>query len=179
MNQKRSVLDARISETGALAQVKKGFVGGVLATLIMTVFLLLGMFMNGSPYPQPVPLAIVERVAGAALPGAAVVIVGSICHLLYGGAWAGIFALAAQPVSEAKGVALGLLLWLVEQVVVVPLLGWGVFGAQIVETIAVNSVVILAGTSLFFHLIYGLAVGMLLNQTTSYEIFTRPPEDES
>lgn len=171
MDQDETTLDPTVPEAETLAYLRKSFVAGVLATVIMTAFLLLGMAMGGSPYPEPVPLAIVSAALGAGAPGALVIVVGVICHLIYGGSWAALFALTAQPISEAKGVGLGLLLWVLEQVVVVPLLGWGVFGASIVDTIAANSVVILAGTSLIFHLIYGLAVGMLLNQTTSYLMF--------
>lgn len=171
MDQNESALDPTVSPTGTVSRLQKGFVAGVLATVIMTVFLLLGMAMGGSPYPEPVPLAIVGAILGTGAPTALIVVVGSLCHLVYGGVWAAVFSILARPISEGRGVSLGVVLWLVEQVAVVPFLGWGVFGAAIASTIAANSIVILAGTSLIFHLIYGLAVGMLLNETTSYQIF--------
>lgn len=60
----------------------------------------------------------------------------------------------AQGVSDAtigNGLALGVFLWLLMQVAVLPLIGWGLFGTAVTPAIA--------GATLVLHLIYGGVLG--------------------
>lgn len=43
----------------------RGFVWGVVATIAMSVFMLMGVSAGISPMPKPIPLAIVTQVMGA------------------------------------------------------------------------------------------------------------------
>ena len=56
----------------------------------------------------------------------------------------------------SKGLGLGLFLWLVVQVAVLPLLGWGLFGTAVTPKIAVATLVL--------HLIHGGALGWGLSR---------------
>ncbi len=77
-------------------------------------------------------------------------------HLSYGGVAGAVLAALTRPVTVWKGLGWGVLLWLVMQVVVLPLLGWGFFGVAITPRIAVATLVL--------HLVYGLTLGLLMDR---------------
>ena len=76
-----------------------------------------------------------------------------VAHLAYGGFWGGVLAAGARRVTLAGGVALGLALWLLMQLVVLPYLGWGVFGLAQTPKIAIATLVL--------HVVYGFTLGAL------------------
>lgn len=76
-----------------------------------------------------------------------------VAHLGYGGTFGALLARFAPPVTLAKGVALGVALWAVMGVVVLPLLGWRLFGTAITPRVAVATLV--------SHLIYGGTLGFV------------------
>lgn len=131
-----------------------GFVWGVVATVVMSVFMLVGVATGMSPMPKPVPAAILGKLGAGGLPRPAMMAVAAGAHLAYGGLWAGLLATLVRPVTIGAGLLLGVGLWLVMQSVVLPLLGWGIFGTAITPTIAVATLVL--------HLVYGAALGGLL-----------------
>ncbi len=49
-------------------------------------------------------------------------------HLGYGGLFGVILARIARPVTTRNGLALGLGLWALLQIIFMPFLGWGLFG---------------------------------------------------
>jgi len=57
-------------------------------------------------------------------------------HLAYGGVWGAVLSALARPLTVRKGVALGLVLWGLMQVAVLPFLGWGPFGRDRTPKIA-------------------------------------------
>jgi len=79
-------------------------------------------------------------------------------HLVYGGIWAALLIQVTDRVTIWKGLGLGIFLWLLMQVVVLPLIGWGLFGAAITPKIA--------AATLILHLIYGALVGWLVDRRT-------------
>lgn len=92
---------------------------------------------------------------------------GLITHFLYGTMWAVLLAAAYKDgVTLARGIGLGLFLWLVMMLVVSPLIGWGVFGVAARATDLDPSHALylgapgpyLAGT-LAMHVLYGTVVG--------------------
>lgn len=127
-----------------------GFGYGVLATLAMSAVMIVGTVTGLSPMPAPIPKAIVGSVLGGA-PKPVVVAAAVVAHLGYGGIFGALLARFAPPVTLAKGIALGVALWAVMGVVVLPLLGWGLFGTAITPRIAVATLVL--------HLIYGGTLG--------------------
>lgn len=135
---------------------KHGFLLGVAATIAMSAVMLVGMATGLAPMPQPIPLAIAEGVLGTAVPQLVLMIVGVTSHLVYGGFWAGLLATGTQKITLVRGLLLGIGLWLLMQVLVLPLLGWGFFGAAVTPKIAVGTLVL--------HLIYGLALGVLASR---------------
>jgi len=130
---------------------KRGFGYGLLATLAMTVVMLLGILTGMSPMPAPIPVALVKWAFGN-LPQPALMGIGMMAHFLYGGVAGVLFAhLFRQKTNLQTGLLWGALLWLGMQLTVLPLLGWGVFGTAITPKIAVATLVL--------HLIYGGVLG--------------------
>lgn len=132
-----------------------GFAGGMVATILMSIPMIIGTVMGVSPMPQPIPAAIVGTVFGEGMPQPLLLLLAALAHLAYGGFWGGVLAVLVQPVTVWKGIGLGLFLWLIMQLVVLPFLGWGPFGTAITPMIA--------GATLVLHLIYGAAVGWLVD----------------
>lgn len=130
----------------ASIRAQRGALAGVLATLAMSVLMLAGMATGIAPMPEPIPKAlaalVLEGAPQPALMGAAIV-----GHLGYGAAWAaGLFGWR-EDASLAHGVGLGVGLWILMGLVVLPVLGWGLFGTAIDPRIAV--------ATLALHLVYG------------------------
>jgi hypothetical protein len=131
--------------------MKRGVLYGLLATLGMTILMLIGVGTGLSPMPSPIPIALAHWALGD-LPGPALLITGMIAHFLYGGvAGAVLFAVLRDRVTVLWGLAFGLLLWLGMQLIVLPLLGWGLFGSAVTPRIAVATLVL--------HLVYGAILG--------------------
>lgn len=129
-----------------------GFGLGVLATLGMTILMLLGVATKVSPMPHPIPVAIMAKFLGPAAPMPLLLVLGLTAHFLYGGVWGAVLWTAVPPLTVPKGVGLALLLWVVMLLAWLPFLGWGVFGSAITVKIAVATLVL--------HLVYGGVLGL-------------------
>ncbi|MCF7803932.1 MAG: hypothetical protein K9N46_01350 [Candidatus Marinimicrobia bacterium] len=132
--------------------IKDGFIYGLLATLAMTVIMLLSVATKISPMPAPIPVALVKTLLGA-MPKPALMALGMIAHFIYGGIAGSIFAWLFSNRTLGVGFLWGAILWLIMQVVFLPILGWGIFGSNITPKIAV--------ATLILHLIYGGTIGWL------------------
>jgi hypothetical protein len=137
-------------------RLARGFGWGVVATIATSVIMILGTATGVSPMPAPIPVAIVSRVLGEGMPQPLIVLLAAASHLFYGGFWGAVIAAVTRPVTVWKGIGLGVFLWLVMQVAVLPFLGWGPFGAAITPQIAVATLVL--------HLVYGATLGWLLDR---------------
>ncbi len=82
-----------------------------------------------------------------------ILLLAILAHLLYGGIWGAILTGVTRPVTLWKGLGLGIILWLIMQIVFLPLLGWGFFGSAITPKIAIATLVL--------HLVYGAMLGWL------------------
>ena len=137
-----------------------GFGWGVVATLAMSALMILGVLTGLSPMPAPIPAALVSKavggILGAGIPGPAIMILAAGAHLSYGGVAGAILAALTRSVTVWKGLGWGVVLWLIMQVAVLPLLGWGFFGAGITPLIAVATLVL--------HLVYGATLGLLMDR---------------
>jgi Family of unknown function (DUF6789) len=131
--------------------LKRGFLYGLLATLGMTLVMLIGVGTGLSPMPSPIPIALAHWALGD-LPAPALPIAGMVAHFLYGGvAGAVLYAALRDRVNVGWGLCFGVLLWIGMQLIVLPLLGWGVFGSAVTPRIAVATLVL--------HGIYGAILG--------------------
>jgi hypothetical protein len=137
-------------------RIAVGFGWGVVATIAMSAVMILGTVTGAAPMPKPIPVAIVGKVLGAGTPKPLLMALGIASHLAYGGFWGAVLAAFTRPVTLWKGIALGIFLWLLMQVAVLPFLGWGAFGAAITPIIAVATLVL--------HLVYGATFGWLMDR---------------
>jgi len=133
-------------------RLRTGFLWGIAATVAMSILMLGGMLLHLSPMPKPIPAALVGKLLGPGLPRPALMALAVLSHLGYGGVWGAALAGTIRGrITLAHGVVLGVLLWLLMQVLVLPWLGWGVFGTSVTPRIAV--------ATLILHLVYGGALG--------------------
>ena len=132
-----------------------GFGWGVVATIIMSIPMIIGMKTGIAPMPKPVPIAFMAKLLGGG-PEPLIILLGFSSHLIYGGIFGAVLAHVARPVTILKGVYLAILLWLIMQVVFLPYLGWGAFGSAITLKIAV--------VTFGLHLIYGISLGWLIDR---------------
>lgn len=121
--------------------------------------MLLGLVSGFSPIPQPVPKAAIAQLFGTELPKPMLMVVAIGSHLCYGGLFGVVFARITNSATVIGGLILGIGLWIVMQVAVLPFLGWGIFGTAITPKIAVATLVL--------HLIYGGALGWLMGRNLS------------
>lgn len=138
------------------ARFAKGFGWGVVATLAMSALMLAATATGASPMPNPVPAAIMGTILGGAVARPVVMAAAIVAHLAYGGFWGGVLASATPRVTLAKGLGLGIALWVLMQLVVLPFVGWGVFGTAVTPKIAV--------ATLLLHLVYGATLGWLVDR---------------
>lgn len=135
---------------------RRGFGWGVVATITMSALMIIGMLTGMAPMPKPIPAAIVGKLSGGGLPQLATMALAVILHLGYGGFWGGALASVSRRVTMWRGLALGIVLWLVMQLVVLPFLGWGLFGTSETPKIAV--------ATLLLHVVYGVTFGWLMDR---------------
>lgn len=133
----------------------------------MSAVMLIGMRTGLSPMPKPIPAAIVGHLSAGDLPQPAIMALGGLAHLAYGGFWGGALAALVRQVSLKAGLVLGFVLWLVMQIVVLPFLGWGLFGVSVAPAIAVATLVL--------HLVYGGVLGILMDRDDRYWSMSQPP----
>lgn len=130
---------------------KKGILFGVLGTLIMSLIMLVGMATGMSPIPEPIPAVIAKGILGDA-PKPLLMGFAIITHFGYGAFWGAIlYNWIKTDGTIWHGLGWGIMLWLVMQLIVLPLLGWGVFGWAITPKMAVATLVL--------HLLYGGTLG--------------------
>ena len=134
----------------------KGCGWGVVATVGMSALMIAGVLTGMAPMPKPIPAAIVGKLTGGSLPQLATMALAVVLHLCYGGFWGGVLAAFTRRVTVWRGVALGVGLWLIMQVVVLPFLGWGAFGTAQTPKIAIATLVL--------HLVYGATYGWLMDR---------------
>lgn len=140
-------------------RLRAGFGYGVIATIGMSILMLIALVSGMSPMPQPVPKAVVAQLFGSGLPKPVMIVLAIGLHLGYGGLFGAVLVQIATPVTIRKGLALGVGLWALMQVTFLPFLGWGLFGTVITPRIAVATLVL--------HLVYGGVLGWALDCDTS------------
>ena len=141
---------------------KKGMLYGLLGTLLMSAVMLVGMGTGLSPIPEPIPLAIAKELLGR-MAQPILMLFAIITHFGYGAFWGAVlYTWTNTDGTIWHGLGWGVMLWLIMVLIVLPLLGWGIFGSAITPKIAVATLVL--------HLIYGSTLGWGLNQMTSSQV---------
>jgi len=152
-----STSTAEAATSSDSSRVWRGFGWGVGATVAMSIPMLIGMATGVAPMPEPIPKALVTLIFGAGLPTPLVMALSAGSHLGYGGFFGAVLARLFPEAGLWTGLGLGVVLWLVMEVVVLPILGWGLFGTAITPAIAVATLVL--------HLIYGATLGWGLGRS--------------
>lgn len=140
-------------------RVIRGFGYGVVATVAMSILMVMATVSGMSPMPQPVPKAVVAHLFGSGVPKPAMMALAVGLHLAYGGVFGALLASVMRPVTLPKGLGLGVVLWALMQVAFLPLVGWGVFGTAVTPKIAVATLVL--------HLVYGGTLGWAMEHDRS------------
>lgn len=137
-----------------MVSIVSGFAGGLVATIVMTVF----MMALGDDSPPPTALFWSQYV-GESEPDE-YMMQGMVLHLLYGTIGGGVFAVLAASLGSVSVATLGsALLWgLVYGFVL--FVGAAVFWMNVV--LDVDADVQMVGMFLFFHLVYGAVLGAWL-----------------
>lgn len=129
--------------------IGKGMVAGLIASIVLAVLLLIKSAMG--LMPQLDPISMMSRMMGQPDNPA----VGWVAHFVIGTIlWGGVFGLCVNVFRGAlwaRGVELGVVAWLLMMIVVMPMAGAGLFGA--------NMGVMPAVVTLVLHLIFGAVLG--------------------
>jgi uncharacterized membrane protein YagU involved in acid resistance len=132
---------------------------GLAGTAAMTAVLLMAPAM-GMP-PMDIGKMLASRMGGiVALGWSAHFVIGVILAVIYAAAFARILPGPAM----ARGALYGLLPWLAAQLVVMPMMGMGLFSGSMA----------MAGGSLMGHLVYGAGVGLIYGLPDGYAPAPRP-----
>ena len=137
--------------TDTPARVWRGLGWGVVATVAMSIPMTVGMATGVAPIPEPIPKALVTLLFGAGFPAPLLMVLSAGSHLGYGGLFGAMLARLFPDAGLWEGLSMGIFLWGLMQVAVLPLLGWGLFGMSVTPKIAVATLVL--------HLIYGGTLG--------------------
>jgi uncharacterized protein DUF6789 len=133
-----------------------GMSAGLAATLAMSAVMIAGQVAGVAPLPVPMPLAVVRQLIGPEPSERALLGFAILAHFVYGGLWGGIFAAAFRSIRLPLGLGCGLFLWVLMQLLFLPWLGWGEFGAMRSPWIAPATLVL--------HLVYGATFGAIMGR---------------
>jgi hypothetical protein len=136
---------------------------GIIATLVMSVLMVILYVSGAGAMAEPMPLAQLARIFAALLgtrdTSAIALVLAIPVHLAYGGLWAGLATASTRQVTWWKGMALGLGLWAIFMVFFLPMSG------QVTFAVATRGTVWLS--TLVLHLVYGLTFGLLAQRSES------------
>lgn len=125
--------------------IPRAVAGGVLGTLVMTMVGVYVAPMMGIPPMNPANMLAGQMGGSAALGWAGHLMIGIVLSLIYV-----TVALSRLPgPAVVRGALFSLAPWLTAQIVVMPMMGMGLFSGSMV----------LAGGSLIGHVVYGLVLG--------------------
>ncbi|MFB6284440.1 MAG: DUF6789 family protein [Halobacteria archaeon] len=143
-----------------------GILCGAIATLAMTAIMAPGIISGVSPVPKPIPVVLTAKTIGNIIPKTAVKPVGIFLHFCYGALFGVVLANLRRNPGVKDGLVLGVLLWLLMNLVALPYIGWGLFGSSVNPMISI--------ATLLVHLVYGLVLGLLLTRYISGDEFGKP-----
>lgn len=139
--------------------ISRAIAGGIAGTLLMTIMTMVAPMMG---MPKMDIAAMLGSMLGGPPPevGNSAWLVGFIMHLMIGIAILAIgYALVNDylPTSSslAKGLFYGGIVWLMAQLIVMPMMGAGLFSSHLPQSM------MMAAGSLMGHLIYGASLGVV------------------
>ena len=148
-----------------------GAFAGVIATLVMSVVMMLGFALAPHQLAEPLPFALLARVIARVLHRDAVDIVVVILaiplHFAYGAIWAACAAWSAR-ITWPRGVVVGLGMWLIMAIFLLPLAGDATF--------SVVSSPIPWVLTLILHIVYGGTFGGIVDRMTRSHVPRGDPE---
>ena len=132
--------------------VLPGIMYGLAGTAIMSVFMVLVMMTGFAPLPEPFPFMVIKAMFYFIDSIFLLVIITILAHFVYGSFWSAIFVSLIPEGRLGAGIAWGVFLWVVMNIVWLPFIGM-----RYSETLKPD----VAFITLLFHLIYGATLGYL------------------
>lgn len=133
--------------------VPRVVVAGLAGTLVMTVMMLMAPMMGMPPMN-------IGKMLGSVMGGS--VALGWVAHFMIGtvlaGIYAAVFVRGLPGPAAVRGIVYSLLPWLLAQVVVMPMMGMGLFSGS----------AIMAAGSLMGHAIYGAIIGAVYGASDTH-----------
>ena len=133
-----------------------GIIAGLIATFVLSALMLLKGTMGMMP-----DLDVISMIAGMMGAGA---VMGWAAHFMIGAVYGLVFATASRPGTTgsvvAQGVVLGIAGWLVMMVVLMPMVGGGMFG------LAMPSGMMIPVATLMLHILFGAVLGFSFARIT-------------
>jgi len=152
-----------------IQRLLKAMFVGCTASLVMLVLVLLAIQNGIAPFNLPPAAAFLAKLQVDRAP------YPLLLHFGYGAFWSVFFILLfRETTSVAKGLGLGVALWLLMMLVVSPLLGWGLFGMASTSGLSPQAPLYHAAgigfivSTLVAHLVYGGIVGWFDPQWLGY-----------
>ena len=130
----------------------KAIIAGIVGTVVMTLVSVVVAPMMGMPKMNPADMLAGQMGGNMALGWAAHFMVGIVFAIVYGAVAP---SLPGPPVL--RGALYGVAPWLLSQVVMMPMMGMGMFSGSMM----------MAGGSLVGHLLYGATVGAVYGLPTT------------
>ncbi|MDT8409899.1 MAG: hypothetical protein RQ741_09905 [Wenzhouxiangellaceae bacterium] len=127
----------------------RGIIAGLVATIVLSILMMLKGMMGVMPELNVVAM-LASKMGGSAMMGwVAHFVIGAV---LYGLAYANLRGMLPGGSDAVKGIVLGIVGWLVMMVVIMPMMGAGMF--------AMNMGMMAAVATLMLHIIFGLVLGL-------------------
>jgi hypothetical protein len=133
-----------------------GMAAGFAATIVLSALMLMKQVMNFMPEMDMIGMISGTMNVSRAMGWLVHFIVGTV---LYGGAYAWIFAPWWPDAYWLSGAALGVLGWLIASLAMMPMAGKGVFGVKMGTMVPVMSLIMHVFFGAVLGWIYGLLIG--------------------
>ena len=135
--------------------VLPGIMYGLAGTAIMSVFMVLVMMTGFAPLPEPFPFMVIKAMFYFIDSVFLLVIITIFAHFVYGSFWSAVFVSLYPEGRLGAGIAWGVFLWVVMNIVWLPFIGMR-YSATLKPDVAF--------ITLLFHLIYGATLGYLCSR---------------
>ncbi len=137
----------------------RGAAAGLIATVVMSILMIAGYAVGPRPLGEPLPFGLLARLVASVLhetPTSAPAIAVAIpLHFAYGALWAGCAAIATRHMTWRRGLVVGLGMWLIMAIFLLPLAGTATFAVATKATIWIVTLVL--------HAVYGATFGALVD----------------
>ena len=139
-----------------------GATAGLIATFAMSVVMMVEFIFVPQYLPEPLPFALLARLVGRMLPRDTVdgvtLALAIPLHFAYGALWAGGTAVSAAHINWKLGLLIGLGMWLIMAIFLMPLAGGATFSVATSPWPWISTLIL--------HAIYGAAFGALVDRAT-------------